>query len=74
MITRLYIWAINHLSGVGEEAAELVEVPVDALPVASLRLAVAAQRRQRLGVHDLIGHHPPQLCLQGAQQPGHHPQ
>jgi hypothetical protein len=72
MITQLYM-GYQYLSSVAKEATELVEVAVDALPPASLGLIVAARRRQRLGVHDLLGRHPPHLCLQGLQQPGHHP-
>lgn len=62
----------DHLGGVGEEAPEPSEVAVDALPASPLGLAVAAGRRQRLGVHDLLGRHPAQLRLQAPQQPGHH--
>ena len=46
---------------------------VDPLAAAALGLAVAARGRQRLGVHDLLGRHPPQLRLQGPQKAGHHP-
>jgi hypothetical protein len=62
----------DHLSGVGEEAPKLGEVPIDPLPAPALGLAVATRRRQRLGVHQLLRRHPTQLSLQAAQQPRDH--